>query len=188
MSNFPSGSDIFVARFETGLTWSEMRAHFKVSARSSRFLAECVAYVQSDQALLEKHPEFAPIDGDAAMDVDHAEYRATRDFIRAERLRGVGLALLTERSGLKSAQLKKIVGEADVVGTTTRVAWGARYGGRKVVEEATEEAPEADEAPEAPVVEEATPVAEEAPEEAPVKATPVRRRRNRKAVEETAGA
>lgn len=129
--SFPKGEAIYLARFEEGMTWNEMRAHFSVSARSSRFLEECVAFVQASEELSVKHPEFAAIDP------------ADRETIKAERARGVGLALLRERTGLKMGELKKIVGEE--VGTTSRVAWGARYAGKKApvadgVEDAVAEA------------------------------------------------
>lgn len=147
---FPKGEAIYVARFEENLTWSEMRAHFSVSARSSRFLSECVHYVQQNEDLIAKHPEFAAIDAE------------DKETIRAERMRGVGLALLVERTGLKMAALRKIVGEE--VGTTQRVAWGARYGGRKVT--VTEETPD-----ETPVAQDEPTVVEEVAEAPAAKTT-----------------
>lgn len=160
--SFPKGEAIYVARFEENLTWSEMRAHFSVSARSSRFLSECVHYVQQNEELIAKHPEFAAIDA------------TDKETIRAERMRGVGLALLVERTGLKMAALRKIVGEE--VGTTSRVAWGARYGGRKVT--VTEEnAPVIEEGA---LTEEGAQVVEEAiAEVAAEPAKPATRRRSR---------
>lgn len=139
---FPAAADIYAARYADGLTWAEMRSHFSVSARSSRFLSECVAFVNADAELLAKHPEMAFIEvgGDKYADVG-AE---ARELIRAERERGVGLAMLRERTGLSMAVLRKIVGEE--VGTTSRVAWGARYSGKtKPTEEATEATEEATE-------------------------------------------
>src|SRR5262245_50268706 len=95
---FPSGAEIYAARFgEEKKTWNEMREHFSVSARSSRFLAECVAFVQGDAELLAKHPEFSAIDG---VDADGTANAAARETIRAERTRGVGFAVLSARTGL----------------------------------------------------------------------------------------
>jgi hypothetical protein len=176
---FPSGDAIYVARYEEGLTWSEMRAHFAVSARSSRFLSECVAHVNATPELLERHPEMAliPVGGEKYEDVG----REARDVIRAERSRGVGLAMLRERTGLTMAVLRKIVGEE--VGTTSRVAWGARYAGKRTV---TEDAPEGEATPEStPEADapEATPevVEETTPEPSAEKAAPRRRRRQKAA-------
>ena len=180
---FPAANLIYAARYEDGLTWSEMRAHFSVSARSSRFLSECVAYVNADDALLAKHPEMAliPVGGETYVAVG-ADARAT---IRAERERGVGLAMLRERTGLTMAVLRKIVGEE--VGTTSRVAWGARYAGKAKPEaEATPEGgDDAASSETAPQVVEATTAPEAAkPEaakpEAPAEAAPAPKRRSRK--------
>jgi hypothetical protein len=175
---FPSGAEIYAARFGEGLTWNEVRGKFNASARSSRFLAECVAYVQADAELLEKHPEMAAIDGAAATDVEHDDYRATRDLIRAERTRGVGIALLVARSGLPTAKVKSIVGEE--VGTKARIGWGARYGGRKPAADA-EVAEAAAEAAVAEMTETVAEVVADAVEVAPAPAEKPAPRRRRKA-------
>jgi hypothetical protein len=168
---FPAGDAIYVARYEEGLTWSEMRAHFAVSARSSRFLSECVAHVNATPDLLDKHPEmaFIVVGGDKYEDVG----REARDLIRDERKRGVGLAMLRERTGLTMAVLRKIVGEE--VGSTARQAWGARYHGKRPVE--PEVTPET--TPE--VVEEAKPEVKPTVEPSAAKKAPTRRRRAKKA-------
>jgi hypothetical protein len=135
-TKFPTGAEIYAARYADGLKWSEMRAQFNVSARSSRFLQECVAFVNGDADLLARHPEMSHIDADPVT----AEVRAT---IKAARAAGQGLSILQARTGLKPADLRKIVGEE--VGTTSRVAWGQRYSGKlPVADEATEEAAPAD--------------------------------------------
>jgi len=130
-TKFPSGAAVYEARYGEGLKWSEMRAKFHVSARSSRFLQECVDHVNRTPALLERHPEMA------VLDVEATDFRAT---VKAARESGQGLSILQARTGLKPADLRKIVGEE--VGTTSRVAWGQRYSGKIKVAEATEEAAE----------------------------------------------
>jgi hypothetical protein len=118
-SAFPSGERIYAARYGVNgepMTWNAMRSHFHVSARSSRFLQECVDYVNRTPELLEKHPEMAVIDA------------GDRAAIKAAREKGQGFAVLTARTGLKPGELKKIVGEE--VGTTARLAYGQRYSGR----------------------------------------------------------
>lgn len=141
-TKFPSGEAIYTARYvgiDTGdgertLKWSEMRAHFKVSARSSRFLQEVVAYVNGVPALLERHPEMAYLNPEAD------DFRAV---VKAAREKGQGFNVLRERTGLKIGDLRKLVGEE--VGTTSRVAWGQRYAGKlpATEEEATEAAADA---------------------------------------------
>ena len=133
-SSFPNGAAIYAARYAEGLTWSEMRTRFSVSARSSRFLSECVAYVNGDADLLALHGDLAYIDvaGKTAATVGPN----ARDAIRAARSAGQGFSILRERTGLPTAELRKVVGEE--VGTTARVAYGQRYGARKPAETETE--------------------------------------------------
>jgi len=130
-TSFPTGERVYNARYVDGLKWSEMRAHFKVSARSSRFLQEAVAYVNGNAELLERHPEMAYLEADAD---------GFREAVKAARTAGQGFSVLQARTGLKPADLRKLVGEE--VGTTARVAYGQRYSGKlaATTEEATEEA------------------------------------------------
>jgi len=144
-ATFPTGEAIYTARYvgiklpgdksARTLKWSEMRAHFKVTARSSRFLQEAVDYVNRSEELSKLHPDMVVIPGaDAAPDSDQA--RAMREAIRLARKQGQGFSILQARTGLKPATLRKIVGEE--VGSTARQAYGQRYH-QKVVKEATPE-------------------------------------------------
>src|SRR5262245_46980335 len=132
-TKFPSGEAIYNARYvgidgET-LSWNEMRAHFKVTARSSRFLQEAVAYVNGNADLIARHPEMV------YLDVDASDFRAT---VKMWRVKGQGFAVLQARTGMKPGDLKKLVGEE--VGSTARQAYGQRYSGKlpATTEEATE--------------------------------------------------
>lgn len=168
---FPTADRIYAARFGVNvdgtptdgdaMTWNEMRAHFSVSARSSRFLAEVVALVNGSDALLARHPEMAHLEVPGK---DTAEWAAFVALIRNLREHGQGLAMLEARTGLTKKDLKALVGEA--VGTTSRVGFRARYHGKlpKATEETTEESG-------------ATEEAAETTEDAPAPAPKPRRRR-----------
>jgi hypothetical protein len=120
-----------------------MRARFSVSARSSRFLSECVAFVNADADLLALHADLAYIDGAGKTAAECTP--AAREAIRAARAAGQGLSILRERTGLPTAELRKVVGEE--VGTTARVAYGQRYGARLPQADAEQETEAAAPAP-----------------------------------------
>jgi len=146
-ATFPSGEAVYTARYvgikpvgettERTLKWSEMRAHFKVTARSSRFLQEAVAYVNASEELKKLHPDMVVIEGANAPDASD-QAREMRAAIREARKQGQGFSILQARTGLKPATLRKIVGEE--VGSTARQAYGQRYHQKVAKVETTEEA------------------------------------------------
>jgi len=132
---FPSGEELYNAKYVDGMTWQEIRDSIDARIRSPKGLSLIATYV-IENGLEDEHPEFSDLS-----ELDEDDMSAA---IVEWHDNGQGWAVLSARTGMSAGEVRDAYEEAG--GENPGRVGGQRYGGGRSKASAEEDGEESSEA------------------------------------------